>query len=64
VLRNKSDLRGAQVDIVNVGKRGWGSDQVLNDAAYFKYWGNPPDAPSGTTPPSNGWGGTSGGGGI
>lgn len=64
VIRNKSDLRGAQVDIVNIGKRGWGSDQILNDPAIFKYWGNPPDAPNGTTPPGNGYGGTSGGGGV
>ena len=64
VIRNKSDLRGAQVDLVNVGKRGWGSDQIFNDPAFFKYWGNPPDAPNGTTPPNNGYGGTSGGGGV
>ena len=62
VLRNKADLRGAQVDIVNVGKRGWGRDVGFNAAAISKYWGNPPDATA--TPPSNGFGGVSGGGGV
>lgn len=63
VLRNKSDLRGAQVDIVNAGRRGWGYDAIFNDPVIGKFWGNPPDAPNGTTPASDGYGGTSGGGG-
>jgi hypothetical protein len=64
VLRNPADLRGAQVDLVNTGKRGWGSDLVFNDPVFFKQWGNPPDYPNGVTPPSNQYGGTSGGGGV
>ena len=64
VLRNKGDLRGAQVDIVNAGKRGWGYDAIFNDPVIGKYWGNPPDAPNGTSPASDGYGGTSGGGGV
>lgn len=63
-FRNKGDLRGAQVDIVQTGRRGWGYDPILSDPSIAKFWGNPPDAPSGTTPPSDGWGGTSGGGGV
>lgn len=64
ILRNKADLRGAQVDINNAGRRGWGFDPIVNPPAIAKYWGNPPDAPNGATPASDGYGGTSGGGGI
>jgi hypothetical protein len=40
VIRNKADLRGAQVDIVAVGRRGWGYDQGYNKAELKKKWGS------------------------
>ena len=30
VIRNPSDLRGAQIDISTVGRQGWGYDQALD----------------------------------
>ena len=40
VLRNKSDLRGAQIDIVATGRRGWGYDQGWANAELIKQWGS------------------------
>lgn len=40
VLRNKSDLRGAQIDIVATGRRGWGYDQGWNKLELKKKWGS------------------------
>ena len=55
VLRNKGDLRGAQVDIVQTGRRGFGWDSGINKTAISKKWGTPPDAP--TSADSDGQGG-------
>ena len=46
VLRNKADLRGSQIDIVGMGRRGWGVDEAFNAAELTKKFGAPPDAPS------------------
>ncbi len=40
VLRNKSDLRGAQIDIVAIGRRGWGYDEGWNRNELIKKWGS------------------------
>ena len=40
VLRNKADLRGAQIDIVAVGRRGWGVDEGWNANELVKKWGS------------------------
>jgi hypothetical protein len=39
VLRNKSDLRGAQIDIVATGRRGWTYDEGWNKFELKKKWG-------------------------
>jgi hypothetical protein len=39
VIRNKADLRGAQIDIVAVGRRGYGYDEAYNKAELKKKWG-------------------------
>lgn len=39
-LRNKGDLRGAQIDIVAVGRRGWGYDEAWNRNELIKKWGS------------------------
>lgn len=39
VLRNKSDLRGSQIDIVAVGRRSWGYDEAWNRNELIKKWG-------------------------
>jgi hypothetical protein len=60
VLRNKADLRGAQIDIVNTGRKGWTWDTAYNKPSTAKKWGNPPDkTPSGTGNTSDGYGGVS-----
>lgn len=46
VLRNKSDLRGAQIDIVSMARRGWGVDEAFDAPTLTKKWGAPPDSPS------------------
>lgn len=38
VIRNKADLRGAQIDIVAVGRKGWGYDEGFNTAELKKKW--------------------------
>jgi hypothetical protein len=38
-LRNKSDLRGAQIDIVAVGRTGWGYTEGWNRNELIKKWG-------------------------
>ena len=40
VIRNKSDLRGAQIDIVAVGRLGWGYEQGWNRSELIKQWGS------------------------
>jgi hypothetical protein len=47
-MRNKADLRGAQIDLVAVGRRGWGYDDAFNTGELTKNFGSPPDSP--TTP--------------
>jgi hypothetical protein len=49
VFRNPGDLRGAQIDLLASGHRGWGYDPAFNKAELTKKWGSPPDDP--TTPP-------------
>lgn len=39
VLRNKSDIRGAQIDISQVGRQGWGFDPAFNTPNLTKKWG-------------------------
>lgn len=39
VLRNKADLRGAQIDIAQVGRQGWGYDMAFNTPNLTKKWG-------------------------
>jgi hypothetical protein len=45
VIRNKADLRGAQIDIVAAGRRGYGFDKNFDEAAFRPAWGAPPDRP-------------------
>lgn len=40
VLRNKSDLRGAQIDLVVTGRRSWGYDEAWNRNELIKKWGS------------------------
>ena len=40
VLRNKGDLRGAQIDIVAVGRRSWGYDKAFDKPTLTKKWSN------------------------
>ncbi len=42
VIRNKADLRNAQIDIVAVGRRGWGYDEGFNRLELKKKWGTVP----------------------
>ena len=41
VIRNKGNLRGAQIDIVVTGRRGWGFDPGFNQNSEVPTWGNP-----------------------
>lgn len=43
VIHNKSDLRGAQIDIVAGGRRGWGFDQGFDTGSFVAGWGPAPD---------------------
>jgi len=40
-IRNKGNLRGAQVDIVVTGRRGWGYDAGFDTNSQVPNWGNP-----------------------
>ena len=40
VLRNKGDIRGAQIDISQVGRQGWGFDPAFNTPNLTKHWGS------------------------
>ena len=40
VLRNKSDLRGAQIDIVATGRQSWGYTEGWNRNELVKKWGS------------------------
>jgi hypothetical protein len=57
VLTNKADLRGAQIDIVAAGRKGWGFDAGFNKKSTQKYWGQFPDETA--SPGSDGYGGES-----
>lgn len=39
VIRNKADLRNAQIDIVASGRRGWGFNEGFDRATLTKKWG-------------------------
>ena len=39
VIRNKADLRGAQIDIVASGRKAWGYDEGYNKLELKKKWG-------------------------
>lgn len=41
--RNKGDLRGAQIDIVAGGQKGWGMDTAFDVNTTKKKWGAAPD---------------------
>lgn len=45
-IRNPSDLRGAQIDIVASGRKGWGYDTAFDKGTLTKNWGPPPDRPA------------------
>lgn len=46
VIRNKGDLRGAQIDIVATGRRNYGYDVAFDKNAFRPTaWGSPPDRP-------------------
>lgn len=40
VLRNPSDLRGAQIDINTVARQGWGFDPAMDTPTLTKKWGS------------------------
>lgn len=63
VLRNPADLRGAQIDIVNAGRRGWGFDAGFDTATLTQNWGSAPDSAVSTTP-SGGEGATGSSAGV
>jgi hypothetical protein len=44
VIANHGDLRGAQIDIVAVGRRGWGYDQGFDPKTTRAGWGAAPDS--------------------
>ena len=45
VLRNKADLRGASIDIIALGRRGFGWDDAFDKAAFrAPGWGAQPDS--------------------
>ncbi len=53
-LRNKSDLRGGQIDITPIGRKGWGYDDGFDKSTLQKKWGSVSSTtgainPSGTT---------------
>ena len=50
-FRNKGDLRGAQIDIVATGRRGWGTDDAFRKPDLLKNWGGQPD--DGVVPPNS-----------
>lgn len=53
IIRNKSDLRGAQIDIEPVGRKGWGYDAAFNRGNLTKEWGSV-DPDSGDITPGEG----------
>ena len=72
VIRNKADLRNAQIDILASGRQGWGFDMGFDRATLTKKWGTTTGPtttdhnsnagpglidPSGNTPPQGGTGG-------
>jgi hypothetical protein len=41
VIRNKANLRGAEIDIVVTGRKGWGFDEGFDQNAFKPNWGSP-----------------------
>ena len=56
VMRNKADLRGAQIDIVPVARKGWGYDHGFDKAAFRSpgYGAGTPDLPNEPEPSGGG----------
>lgn len=46
VIRNRGDLRGAQIDLLPGGRKGWGYSSGFNPDAVRNNWGPIPDVPS------------------
>lgn len=46
VIRNKADLRGAQISLVATGRRGWGYDDAFNSKETRAGYGAAPDSAS------------------
>jgi hypothetical protein len=45
-FRNPADLRGAQIDLIVTGRRGWAWDDAFNRPELSRGFGPPPDAPN------------------
>ena len=54
VMDNKSDLRGAQIDIVVTGRKGWGVDDGFNKGELYPNWGTVDPASGNITGIKNG----------
>ena len=54
VIRNKGDIRGAQIDIVAVGRKSWGYDEGWNKLELKKKWGTVNSANGNITPSAEG----------
>lgn len=52
-IRNKGDIRGAQIDISQVGRQGWGYDQAFNTPNLTKKWGSVDSVTGIITPTGN-----------
>lgn len=53
VYRNKGDLRGAQIDIVTVGRKSWKYDDAFNRPELTKKWGSIDAAQGNVNPATN-----------
>lgn len=53
VLRNPADIRGAQIDISQVGRQGWGFDPAFNTPNLTKKWGSVNSTTGVITPTGN-----------
>lgn len=45
-FRNPGDIRGAQIDLIATGRRGWGFDAAFNQGELTKKFGRPIDDPT------------------
>jgi len=54
VIRNKADLRNAQIDIVATGRRAWGYDEGWNKLELKKKWGTVSNAGATSTTAGSG----------